>query len=247
MAKPAWALGEPVPDRRLGLVARCVVHDDMDVEIGRHVALHLVAEGANLTRPMPPLAVPYDRTRGPAEGGEQRGRAVALVVVAAPFRSARPHRRRRPGAVEHLDLVCMLSRNNGVRMLTLGDAKYQRAVPTVEIEAYGVAHLVDQQRDARQLEGLRAVRLQAEGAPDPVHRRRREAGCPGHRVAAPVGWIIGQRLQRPRHHLGDLVVADLARRTGPRLVVEPGEALGGETSPPRADGPPQDPQLLCDG
>ena len=53
-------------------------------------------------------------------------------------------------------------------MLTRVDAQRQRVVRRVEIEAYDVAHLVDEQRVARQLEGLRALRLQPEGAPDAV-------------------------------------------------------------------------------
>jgi hypothetical protein len=38
---PAWALGEPVTDQ-LRLVARGVVHDDMDVR--RHIVFDLVEE-----------------------------------------------------------------------------------------------------------------------------------------------------------------------------------------------------------
>lgn len=34
----------------------------------------------------------------------------------------------------------------------------------------------------------------------------------GHRAPAPVGRVLRHRLQRPRHHLGDLLVADLAHR-----------------------------------
>ena len=233
MAVPARPLGEPVLDQP-GLVARCVVHDDMDVEVGGHGALHLVEERAELARPMPLHAAPDDRAGGGVEGGEQGGRAVALVIVAAPLRLARPHGQHRLGAVERLDLALLV------------DAEHQRAVRRVEIEADDVAHLVDELRVARQLEALDPVRLQAEGAPDTVHRRRGDARRPGHRAAAPVGRTVGHRLQRPRHHLGDLVVADLARRAGPRLIVEPAEPPLGKAGTPQADGPSRDAQLLGD-
>ena len=164
MAVPARPLGEPVLDQP-GLVARCVVHDDMDVEVGGHGALHLVEERAELARPMPLHAAPDDRAGGGVEGGEQGGRAVALVIVAAPLRLARPHGQHRLGAVERLDLALLV------------DAEHQRAVRRVEIEADDVAHLVDELRVARQLEALDPVRLQAEGAPDTVHRR--DARRPG--------------------------------------------------------------------
>ena len=41
---------------------------------------------------------------GDVEGGEQVGRAVALVVVRAPLGLARTHRQHRLRAVERLDL-----------------------------------------------------------------------------------------------------------------------------------------------
>ena len=196
----------------------------MDVEVGGHGALHLVEERAELARPMPLHAAPDDRAGGGVEGGEQGGRAVALVIMAAPLRLARPHGQHRLAAVERLDLALFV------------DAEHQRAVRRVEIEADDVAHLVDELRIARQLEALDPVRLQAEGAPDTVHRRRRDARRPGHRAAAPVGRTVGHRLQRPGHHLGDLVVADPARRAGPRLIVEPAEPPLGKAAAPQADG-----------
>ena len=61
-----------------------------------------------------------------------------------------------------------------------------------------------------------------------------------------MGRTVGHRLQRPRHHLGDLVVADLARRAGPRLIVEPAEPPLGKAGTPQADGPSRDAQLLGD-
>ena len=88
------------------------------------------------------------------------GGAVALVVVGAPLHLTRPHGQHRLCAVERLDLALLV------------DAEHKRTLGRVEIEAYDVAHLVDELRVARQLEALDPMRLQAEGAPDAVHRRR---------------------------------------------------------------------------
>ena len=231
MAVPARPLGEPVLDQ-LGLVAGCVVHDDVDVEVGGHGALHLIEEGAELARPMPLLAGSDDCAGGCVEGGEQRGRAGGLVVVGAPLHLARPHGQHRLRAVEGLDLALLV------------DTEHERTLWRVEIKADDVAHLIDEHRVARQLEGLDAVRLQAESPPDAVHRRRRQTRRPGHRAAAPVGRVLRHRLQRPRHHFGDLVVADLARGAGTRLVVEPVEALVGKAAAPGADRQARDLQLL---
>src|SRR6266571_153470 len=51
MPMPARTFGEPIADQ-LGLVARGVVHDNVDVEISRHILFDLVEELAELARAM---------------------------------------------------------------------------------------------------------------------------------------------------------------------------------------------------
>ena len=50
------------------------------------------------------VATADDPAGGDVEGGEQRGGAVALVIMAAPLGLARSHRQQRLGAVERLNL-----------------------------------------------------------------------------------------------------------------------------------------------
>jgi len=59
-----------------------------------------------------------------------------------------------------------------------------------------------------------------------------------------VGCIVRNRLQRRGHHLGDLVVADLAGRAGSRLVIKPIKALVGKPPAPGPDGQPGEVKLL---
>ena len=47
---PARALGKPVADQ-LGFVGAVIVHDDVDVEVGRNVAFDLVEESAEFFAP----------------------------------------------------------------------------------------------------------------------------------------------------------------------------------------------------
>ena len=236
MALPARPLGEPVLDQP-GLVARCVVL--MSTWMSRSAgdgALHL-GRGTrrNSRAPMPLHAAPDDRAGGGVEGGEQGGRAVALVIVAAPLRLARPHGQHRLGAVERLDLALLV------------DAEHQRAVRRVEIEADDVAHLVDELRVARQLEALDPVRLQAEGAPDTVHRRRGDARRPGHRAAAPVGRTVGHRLQPPRVTTSAILSSPILRGApGRGSSSSPPQPPLGKAGTPQADGPSRDAQLLGD-
>ena len=107
LCQRARPFGEPVPDQP-DLVARRVVHDEMGVEVGRHVALHFVEEGAELPRPVPLHAGPDGRAGGHVEGGEERGGAVALVVVGAPLHLTWPHGQHRLSAVQHLDLALLV-------------------------------------------------------------------------------------------------------------------------------------------
>ena len=111
MGLPARPFGEPVADR-LGLVGPVVVHDDVDVEISRDVRLDEVEEFAELSGPMARETFADDLSRGDVEGREERGRAVALVVVAAPLRLPGAHRQEGLGTVQGLDLALFVDTEN---------------------------------------------------------------------------------------------------------------------------------------
>ena len=126
---------------------------------------------------------------------------------------ARQHRQDRLCTVEGLDLALLV------------DAEHQRALRRRQIEAYDVADLVHEVRIARQLEGLRAVRLQAEGAPDAPDRRVRKAAFLGHRAQRPMGGVRRRRGERPLDNLGHLIVRERSRPSRPRLIRQPLDAL----------------------
>ena len=145
------------------------------------------------------------------ERGEQRGRAVPLVVVGAPLGLAGPHRQqaaacgRAPGSGDFSSTHSTTARSGGDR-----------------VEPDDVAHLLHEQRIGRQLEGLDydaaagrrrcQMRWMVDGA-WPIAAR--------HRPQAPVRRSLRARLQRLADRVGDLIVADLPRRARTRLVVEP--------------------------
>jgi hypothetical protein len=68
----------------------------------------------------------------------------------------------------------------------------------------------------------------------------------GHRPQAPVRSPFGSRLKRLADRGRNLVVTDLARRTGARLVVEPVHAALREAVAPSADGVSAHADLLRD-
>ena len=112
---------------------------------------------------MPTVAVADHLAGGDIESGKQRRRAVANVVVAAPLRLAGAHRKQRLGAIERLDLALLV------------DAQHHGMLGRAQVEPDDVAHLLDEQRVVGELEGLGAMRLQAEGPPDALHARGGDA------------------------------------------------------------------------
>jgi hypothetical protein len=100
---PVRAFGEPIADQ-FGLVARSIVHDDMNVEIVGHIALDRVEEAAELGRTMTRHASADDGSGLHVQCGKQRRRTVPLVVMSAPFGLPRAHRQDRLGSVERLNL-----------------------------------------------------------------------------------------------------------------------------------------------
>jgi hypothetical protein len=103
----ARALGEPVTDRR-SFVGCVVVHDDVNVEVGRHVAPDLIQEFAELARAVAGHALADDGARFHIECREQRCRSVPLIVVRASLGLSGPHRQQGLRAVERLHLAFLI-------------------------------------------------------------------------------------------------------------------------------------------
>jgi len=230
---PARALGEPVADRP-GFMGCVVVHDDVNVEVGRHVALDLIQEFAELVRAVAGHALADDGARFHIERRKQRCRSVPLIIVRAPLGLSGPHRQQGLRAVERLYLAFLI------------DTQHDSAFGRRQVEPDDIAHFLYEQRIGGKLESLDAVRLQTEGAPDAMHRRRRMTDLLNHAPEAPVGATPWARLQRFADRARDFVVANLARRAGPRLVVETVHTLVGKAVAPGADRVRADPKLRRD-
>jgi len=167
------------------------------------------------------------------ERGKQRRGAVTFVVMCPAFDLPRPHRQNGLRAVERLDLRLLI------------DAEHDSAGGRIEIQPHDVAHLLDQQRVGRELEGLRAVRLQAERAPHARDRHVTEPGRLRHRTGAPVRGPTGRRLQRAHDHAFDLIVGHGSWRARPRLVVQAVQPIAHEPGAPLAHRRGRQPQSLC--
>ncbi len=104
----------------------------MDRLVGRDLALDGIEEADEFLMPVALHAAPDDLALKDVEGGEQGGRAVALVVVG--HRGAAPllHRQPRLGAVEGLDLALLV------------DAEDHGMIGRIDIEADDFLELVDE-------------------------------------------------------------------------------------------------------
>jgi hypothetical protein len=204
-------------------VSGVIVHDQVNVEIGWDVAFDLTQEGEKLAAAMAGIATPDDLAGGGVESGEQAEGSVARVVVGAPLDLSRAHGQQRLGPVQRLDLALLV------------DAQNQGALRRGQIKPDDVAHLVDKQWVGGKLEGLGAMRLKVERPPNAMDGRGRKSDRARHRAQAPMRRIPRRGLQRQANRLGDLVIADPARRAGARLVEEAINPALGEPSPPFAN------------
>lgn len=130
-----------------GFVGRVIVHNDVDVEIGRKVGIDLLEEVEKLDRAMPLVAFADDEAGSDIECREQRGRAAADLGVGLTLGHAGHHRQDGLLAVKRLNLALLVN------------AEHQSPIRWRQVETDDDAYLVDEQRIARQLERFGAMRL----------------------------------------------------------------------------------------
>ena len=120
----ARVLGKP-PANRGALVRTGVVEDEVDLELCGHARFDPVQEAAEFSRPVPAVRICEDLPHGHIEGGKQRGRAVALIVVGPPLDLTRLQGQQRRGAIEGLNLGFVV------------DAEHDGVRRRREVQAYG--------------------------------------------------------------------------------------------------------------
>ena len=181
------------------LVCGVVVEDDVDGLVRRHLALDAAQEAEELLMAVALHVLPDDRSVEHGEPGEQRRRAVPLVVVGLL------HRQAGLGAVERLDLALLVDRQpHGMGR-------------RIDLEADDIGEFLGKGRVVRKLELPPAVRADAVRLPDTLHRRGRDAGDLGHGAQRPVGRFMRRRLECQADDLRNALRRHrcLAGRSGP--------------------------------
>lgn len=210
----------------LGLVRAVVVHDQVHVEVGGHLAVDKIEELAELAGSVAAMAGSDHLSSRNIQRREQRRSAVAHVVMRSALDLAGSHGKQGLGAIESLDL----------RLLV--DAQDQRSLRRSQVQAHDVADFLDEERIAGKFEGLRPMRFEAECAPDSSDGHVAHADALGHGARAPMRGRLGLTLERGRDGAFDLSVADLAWGTRTGLFQEPVDALLLEASAPLANSQP---------
>src|SRR5438874_6106726 len=111
-------------------VRAVIVENEMNIEVLRHLLLHLIEELDKLLAAMARQATADDLAVQDVEGSEKCRGSVPLVVVGLPFRQSRPQWQNGRGPIQRLDLAFFIY------------AKDESPVGRVEIEANHVPHLL---------------------------------------------------------------------------------------------------------
>jgi hypothetical protein len=108
----------------------------------------------------------------------------------------------------------------GLNLRLLIDAKHHRMGRRIDIETDDVADLGGELRVVGQLEGADAVRRQAMGAPDALHRGQADSRDLGHHPASPVSSLAGRLAQGQGYNPFSHLVSQLGDSRRPGLVVQ---------------------------
>src|SRR5215472_2987152 len=157
------------------------------------------------------------------QGGEQRSRAIALVIMSPPFHLTGAHGQRRLRAIQGLDLRFLVH------------TQHQRFIGRIKIEPDNVTHLVDKQRILGKLEGLTAMRSQSESLPHAMHTAATQATSRRQRASAPVRRLFRRRFQSHRQDSFNFRITEPTRRSGSRLVQQTIKPLLQKPRPPFTD------------
>ena len=152
----------------------------------------LLEEAQELLVAVPGQAGVDDLAGGDLEGGEQRGGAVADVVVRGLLRHPGHDRQDRGRPLQ------------GLHLRFLVEAEHHGVLRRVQIQPDHVADLGLEFRIGGELERLDPPGLQVPAAPDPRHRREADPQLRAQQPARPVRHPepLRRRGQRRHHHLG---------------------------------------------
>ena len=180
------------PFSHLGMFVRgVVVEDDVDDLAGRHFGFDCVEKADEFLMSMALHAAADNGAIEDVERGEQRGRAVALVIVGECSAPSRLHGQAGLGSIEGLDLRFFV------------DRKHDGMGGWIDVEADDIPQLAGKVDVVGELEAPKPMGRQPVCFPDPMHARRTDANDIGHHPNGPVGrltrWLGHGEIEHALH------------------------------------------------
>ena len=195
------------PSANIGMLMGGVIVDDgVDRLSNGNLLLDDIEEANELLMAMALHVAADHRAVEDVHRGEQRRRAVALIVVRHGSGAALLQRQSGLCAVKRLNLALFVDRQD--------DGVCGR----IDIEPDDVAQFVDEARIVGQLELAHPVRLQTMGAPDALDRTHAEPSRLRHRGSGPVGRLTRRVAKRQGDHALRRLGAQRLDSRGTRLV-----------------------------
>ena len=148
---------------------------------------------------------------------------MAFVIV-GPFGDLpRPHWKHWLAAIKRLYLGLFI------------DAQHDGVRGRCHIQTDNIPHLVHKIGVGGELERPLAMGLKAKSAPDPLHRRDRQAARPGHPARTPVSGTRWQAFERLGNHGFDPGIVNRTRCARARFVTQAIQPVSQKTPTPFAD------------
>ncbi len=185
-----------------------VVQDEVDDQPARDAALNPLQKAQKLLMAMARHAIPQHFAAQHVQRREQRGGAVALVVVGLPFRESRTQGQDGLGTIQGLDLALLIH------------AQHQSLLRRIQVQTHDVAQLEKELGIGAELETLDAMRLQTMRLPDAIHHRRTHPLGAGQRAHAPVRGSRRLQVQRGVHDGLFFLYRQPSPASGPRGIFQ---------------------------
>jgi len=187
------------PARHPGMFVRpIVVHNEMQIEMGRRLGVNLLEEPDELLMAMPRQAIADYVPIKQVQRGKQGRRAMAFIVMRPSPTAALLHRKAGLGAVQGLDLAFLIH------------GEHQGLVWRIEIQPHHIVELLDKLGVPAELEGLAQMRFEPMLLPDAAYRGGADPLGVRHGSSTPVRRRRWRGMQRRLHDGADL----LGRKTG---------------------------------
>ncbi len=216
------------------IVGRVVVGNAVDAELGGHSPFDFLQKRQIFLVPVARLAGSQHRPVEHIQCGEQRGRAVTLVVVGDALDVAQAHGQHRLGSLQGLALALLVH------------AEDQGVVGRAQVQADHVAQFLDEERVIGQLEasGVSAPQV-GQFSVGANTARRSERRCESARFrAGPTSWAAGRWNGVMRTIVAWQDVRS-ARRVAPAGRVRPAAMLSPRSRQPHLARPQASPAIAA--